>query len=89
MEKGREMNALTRRDPFEEMAHLQPCLERVRERAPTSSFTPGRELLEATLVMPAVDIGKGEQRCRLEIYFPEPKAEEVKVTILRRLRRNR
>ena len=82
------MNALTRWDALEEMGELHCDLESVRGLAPTTCFTPGRELFEAALVMPAVDISKGEQQYRLEVHFPEPKPEEVKVKILRPLRRN-
>lgn len=79
--KDRQMNTLTRWDPFKELDELQNRLSGWWSRWPTRPEVGREEAMTVAQWAPLVDITEDEKEFVVKAELPEVKKEEVKITV--------
>jgi HSP20 family protein len=77
----RNMNALSRWDPFRELEDMQHRLSSVLGRQTQRSQEGGRESMTVAEWAPLVDISEDDNEYLIKADLPEVKKEELKITV--------
>jgi HSP20 family protein len=79
-QKKKNMNALTRWDPFKEMDELQARLSSIFGLAPHRAAN-GKESTSLSQWLPLVDVTEDDKEYLIKAELPEVKREDVSVTV--------